>query len=95
MPTNPDATQDKLRKTLADGATAIAASERTSGLATLTFDELSQRYLEKINGSPRLPRPGKIERLTKTENTLDQLLEEVEQAAVDPPFLPQDETDVP
>jgi hypothetical protein len=51
---------DRLRNTLADGMSSVRASETTTGLATMTFEEMLARSIADIETDESDIRPSKL-----------------------------------
>lgn len=79
---------DELLQDLADAATDIQASERTEGLAAVTYEDLLTRRLAELNGDITLTRPSKKERISARKTLFANLLEKLQAASKDPPYDP-------
>lgn len=81
----------RLRKAMSNAYALVVGSQATQSLAALTYEELADAQIERIEGPGTQARPGELERLARIERDF---LSAVEQIRKIPPdrFLLHDES---
>ena len=67
----------ELRRVLNDGYAFVLGRQATQAFGALTYEELADRQIDRIEGGGTLLRPNELERIDRMEQDLLDLVEQV------------------